>query len=130
MQETDLEARVALTRAIIAILDEWGIRDADQLVLLALPSGTRVRAIRKYRENTPFPESEEIMERLEHIIGIADALRTTYPRNARMAAQWMISPHKRFDGQSPLSVMINNGLKGLLSVRAQLDCAFAWDHTA
>ena len=70
------------------------------------------------------------MERLEHIVGIADALRTTFPRNYRMASQWMLSPHKRFDGMSPTAVIVSKGLRGLMMVRAQLDCSFAWEQTA
>ncbi len=89
MQKMNLEDRIALTRAVVGLLDSWGLGAAEQIALLALPEGTRPGAVRQYRQSTPFPESEQLMERIEHLIGIADALRTSYPHNAHMGNIWM-----------------------------------------
>ena len=78
----NFEDRVTVTRAIVNMLDSWGVSAANQIILLALPAGTRPGAIRQFRKNTPFPEDAAVMERIEHLVGIADALRTSYPRNA------------------------------------------------
>ena len=126
MQKMNLEDRIALARAIVGLLDSWGIAAADQIALLALPAGTRPGAVRQYRQSTPFPESEQVMERIEHLIGIADALRTSYPRNAHMGNIWMNKVNHRFDNRSPLVAMLEDGLGGIIAVRTHLDCAYDW----
>lgn len=118
--------RVELTRTIIHILDGWEINAADQINILDLPEKTPARAIRRYRENTPLPDDPNIMQRITHVLGIAEALRTTFPRNHQMGAHWLRKPHRRFNRRTPLSVILQDGLNGLISVRADVDCAFAW----
>jgi hypothetical protein len=122
----NLEDRVAFTRAIVHLLDSWGVNAADQVVLLALPAGTRPGAIRQFRQSTPFPEDAGVMERIEHLVGIADALRTSYPHNAYMGSIWMNKVNHRFDNRTPLTAMLEDGLSGVIAVRTHLDCAYDW----
>ncbi len=126
MHEQSRDQRVELTRAIISLLDQWGVPAKDQLAILALPPGTRPGIIRQYRQNTPLPDDAQVAERIEHLIGIAEALRTSYPLNAAMNAVWMNSVNRRFDGRTPLAVMVEDGLSGVIAVRAHLDCTFDW----
>lgn len=126
MYKLNLEDRVTLTRAIVSLLDSWGVTAADQVGLLALPEGTRPGAIRQFRQSTPFPESARVMERIEHLVGIADALRTSYPHNAHMGSIWMNKVNHRFDDRTPLAAMIEDGLSGIIAVRTHLDCAYDW----
>ncbi len=126
MQKLNLEDRVALTRAIVSLLDSWGLSAADQVELLALPEGTRPGAIRQFRQSTPFPEDARVMERIEHLIGIADALRTSYPHNGHMGSIWMNKANHRFDNRAPLAAMLEDGLRGIIAVRTHLDCAYDW----
>jgi len=115
-----------LARSIMAILDGWGLNAKQLASLLALPAGTPTRALRRYREDTPFPNDATLYERVEHIIGISDALRTSYPLNPPMAALWMKQANKRFEGASPLQKIISEGLQGLMSVRSHIDCSYDW----
>ena len=128
MSETTLniEDRVSLTRAIMGILDAWGMPSAEQVAILDLPAKTPNRMMRRYREDTPFPDTMEVMARLEHIIGIADALRTTYPHNPSMGSIWMKRKNSRFQDRSPLQLIKEEGLNGILKVRTHLDCSFDW----
>ncbi len=131
-QQHDLmspQERLALTRAIMYLLDRWGLGAQDIIRLLALPPDTRTRHLARFRTDTPFPEDHEVMTRVEHLVGIADALRTTYPRNANMGPLWLRTPHRRFQRRTPLATMIEGGLNGLISVRAELDCAYAWERS-
>ena len=118
--------RIELSRSIMHMLDDWGADAADIILLLSLPATTRSRHLQRYRQDTPLPENEVTVTRVEHLLEIADALRTTFPRNARMGPVWMRTPHRRFDGRTPLETMLQNGLHGIISVRAELDCAYAW----
>lgn len=129
MQDQRYEERVALTRAIMYILDQWGLNAQALVSILGLPEGTPTRALRRYRENTPFPETDAVMERLDHVVAIADGLRTTFPLSAPMGALWMQKPNKRFGDRAPAQVLAEDGLTGLQTVRAHLDCAYAWHRT-
>ena len=120
------EERLALTQGIINLLDHWGVDPEGQVAILALPAGTRPGAIRQFRKNTAFPDDPGVMERIEHLLGIADALRTAHPRNANMDAIWMNRPNRLFDQRTPLDVMLEDGLSGVVAVRVQLDCAYDW----
>ena len=117
---------VSLTRSIMSILDGWGLSGEHIMSVLSLPGGTPLRALRRYRDNTPFPDDESVYERVEHIIGIADALRTTYPHNPPMGILWLQQTNKRFEERPPLQVIVEGGLQGLMEVRAHLDCAYDW----
>ena len=118
--------QLALTQAVMAILDGWGLSAEAQMLLLNLPKGTPARALRKYREHTPFPDDQNVMQRLEQIVGIADALRTSYPHNPAMGTMWLQQRNNRFKDRAPLSVMVEEGLEGLLAVRMHLDCSYDW----
>ena len=125
----DQQQRLAFTHVIMNILDMWRISPTDQITLLHLPKATRPRALRRYHENTPLPDEPEIMQRAEHILGIAEALRTTYPHNLEMGARWMNMPNRRFDNQRPVDMLLQQGMEGFVSVRIHLDCAYGWSLT-
>ena len=63
---------------------------------------------------------------IEHLMGIADALRTTFPRNASIGLLWLKQPCKRLRRRRPLDIIVEDGLSGLITVRTHLDCSFAW----
>jgi hypothetical protein len=123
------ERRLLLTQHIMSLLDSWDTTGQQKIVLLGLPEDIKARKLERYRHSEPFPDTELVNEHLQHLVGIADALRTSYPRNVQMCNLWLRKPHKRFDGRTPMEVMIEDGLSGLIRVRSQLDCSFAWDHS-
>lgn len=121
------EQCVSLTRSIMAILDSWGLKGEAQMAVLDLPNGIPLRSLRRYRDNTPFPDSEQVFIRVEHIVGITDALRTTYPHNPPMGILWLQQKNKQFQDRIPLQIILDGGLKGLEEVRVHLDCAYDWE---
>ena len=121
--------RVQIARLIVTLLDDWGVRPVDQVTLLALPGDTAPRNMRRYRDNTPLPENPEVTERVEHLVGIADALRTTFPRNANMGSIWLHRRNQRFNDRTPLATMLEDGWLGVIAERAHLDCAWDWDQS-
>lgn len=126
ISEMPHDEQIALTQAVMGILDNWGLSSEQQIAVLSLPSGTPLRAMRRYRENTPFPDTPGVMERLEHIIGIADALRTSYPHNPPMGIMWLQQRSKKFPERAPLAIIVDDGLEGLVHVRMHLDCSYDW----
>ncbi len=120
------DEQVALTVRIMEILDDWGMSSAEIISLIALPDKTPTRALRRYRENTAFPVSIELDERVRHIIGITDALRTSYPHNPHMGKMWIRQRSKKLNNQVPLQIIIENGLEGIIEIRKHLDCSYDW----
>ena len=108
-------------------LDEWGLSAADQVTVLNLPDGTRTPKLRAYHDDTPLPNDSNVEFRAVRILGIIDALRTTYPKNEQMGSRWMKAPHRRMQNRTPLQVMLEEGDTGVNTVLAELDCAYAWE---
>jgi len=121
------ERQVLLTQKIMSSLDDWGLCAADQVIVLNLPEGTRTRKLRAFHEDTPLPKDDNVEFRAVRILGIIDALRTTYPKNESMGARWMKKPHRRFQNRPPLQVLVEGGNTGMDSVLAELDCSYAWE---
>lgn len=118
--------RLALGRLVLNTLENWGISASDQLAMLALPGKVSARHLRRFQDDTPLPDDPDVLKRVEHLLGIADALRTTFPRNNRIALHWLQQPCRRLRRRRPLDIMLEDGLSGLITVRTHLDCSFAW----
>lgn len=129
MSKLTVEDRIDLARAVVAILDEWKIDAGDQLSILGFPEGTPSRKLRRYRDEEPLPDDAKILERVEHVISIADALRTTYPTSRNMRSIWMHRPIRRLRHRKPVHIMVEDGLDGIVRVRSHLDCSYMWDVT-
>ena len=116
-----------ITKTVMQILDGWNLSTEEAVNVLGLSDQTRKRQLDKYRNLKAFPKDELIIKRLSHIVGISDALRTTFPRNVNMSEKWMKTQHRRFNNETPLSIILEQGIDGLCRVRAELDCTFAWN---
>ena len=120
------DEQIVLTVRIMEILDGWGMTSGEIISAIALPEKTPTRALRRYRENTAFPVSPELEERINHIIGITDALRTSYPHNPNMGKMWIRQRSKKLNNQIPLQIIVENGLEGIVEIRKHLDCSYDW----
>jgi len=126
MQKSDFSDRGELARTIVALLDSWGVEPEAQVALLALPADTRPGSIRQYRQGKPLPDLEALDERIEHLLGIADALRTSFPHTAQGGNIWMNRVNARFGDRTPLAAMLQDGMAGIFAVRTHLDCSYDW----
>ena len=129
MKELTESQRISATLKIMAAVDDWGLSGEQIIAVMDLPEGQRTRHLQKFRSNTPFPDSEQINLRIASLVGIVDALRTSYPRNVKMGARWMNMPHRRFQKRTPVRVMLEDGEQGVIAVLSELDCAYAWELT-
>lgn len=121
---------VDITPHVIGLLDEWRLPPEQIVYLLGLEGQIKPRDLRKYRARSKsLPFSEDLAERIEHIAGIVDALRTTHPFYPDARTKWLRKPHKRFAHNAPLAVMLNEGLDGLIRVRVEVDCAYGWSQS-
>jgi len=122
-----IEQQVLRTQKVMNALDDWGLSGEQILTVLDFPATERSRHLAKYRKDTPFPEDANIANRVIYILGIIDALRTTYPRNGQMASRWMAEPQVRLQNRCPLVAMLEDGETGVVAVLSELDCAYAWE---
>ncbi len=118
----------SLTKGIMSILDGWNISAEQSLAVLGLTDEGKKRHMQAYRMGEKaFPKSDELLTRLDHIIGISDALRTTFPFSDKMRLLWLRKPHRRFKKNTPLNVILtDNTPNGLLKVRMEVDCAYGY----
>lgn len=126
MSDTSDQEKSHISISLITALNDWGISNADKVTLLALPTGTKPRAIQQYQQGAPFPEDENVQARVTHFVGIAQALRLAYPRNMQGGKLWLHRPNRHFNQRTPLSVMIEDGLSGIAAVRMKIDCSYDW----
>lgn len=119
--------RIAVTQKVMQAVDEWGLSGEQILAVLDFPAGERSRHLQKFRKDTPFPDLDQINQRLLRLLGIIDALRTTYPRNLQMGPRWMNQPHRRLKNRTPVHAMLEDGESGVIAVLSELDCTYAWE---
>jgi len=120
------EQKIDFTKQIMAMLDSWGVSHENKILLLALPAEIRTRSVRRFYIDKPLPENSQVLQRLEHLLGIADAIRTSYPRNEQMASFWLNKKNHRFDDMTPIDFMLEGGTENVIAIRAHLDCAWDW----
>ena len=119
--------RLAITRGTMNLFESWGLRTEEMMALLDMDD--KARHFAQYRYSKPFPDEPGLMRRIEYLVRIDDALRTTYPTNPTMGKRWLRQRSHKFNKRSPLSMMIDDGERGLIYVLSRLDCTFAWDQS-
>ena len=130
MSDEQQQAQLQVTQAVMGLLDAWELNTSEMQRILLLPENVRARAFQKFRDgNEPFPSDDDTLRRAAYLLRLADALRTTYPRNPKMAGRWVRLRHRRFGRRTPLSMILDGGESGLIAVLSELDCTFSWDLT-
>ncbi|MES9941097.1 MAG: antitoxin Xre/MbcA/ParS toxin-binding domain-containing protein [Candidatus Thiodiazotropha sp. 6PLUC2] len=119
--------QMAITRGVMDLLDSWGLHSEEMMSLLQING--KPRHITRYRHNKALPDSPEVMRRIEYLVRINDALRTTYPTNSSMGKRWLRQRNHLFNKRSPLSMMMGDGEQGMVYVLSRLDCTFAWEQS-
>ena len=122
------EELLGLTQGVMTYLDGWKLSAEQMMVILGIEEAAKKRHLQSFRlGEKPFPDTEYLMTRLDHIIGIADALRTTFPFSDKMRLMWLRKPHRRFKRNTPLAVIMgDDSPNGLLKVRMEVDCAYGY----
>ncbi|GMT40311.1 MAG: hypothetical protein IEMM0001_1046 [bacterium] len=124
------EKKMQRTQSIIRMLDLFGLDAEQQIRVLGFPEGTRTRILRQHRDNKPFPDDEQIQQRVSILAHISDALRTTYPTNPQMALFWIKQKNRHLDNLRPVEVLGRGSRNDLISVLSLLDCTVHWDQSS
>ncbi|MCU7836022.1 MAG: DUF2384 domain-containing protein [gamma proteobacterium symbiont of Taylorina sp.] len=124
--EVSEDNSIQLTQAVMHTLDDWKFEGEQILSVMSLPKDIKVRHLSRFRQSAAFPNIPEVNERLRHILGIIDALATSYPTNPKMSLFWMMRQSKKFQNRTPTQVIIEDKLEGLITIRKHLDCSYDW----
>lgn len=122
------EQRQFITQGVMTYLDSWSFDSEQIITVLGLQGEIKTRQLQQFRNGSQvFANSPELLARIEHIIGIADALRTQFPFSEPMRLRWLQQPHRRFGRKTPQQIMLDNdSTAGLLKVRMEVDCNYAY----
>jgi len=125
-QQYSTEKMLELTSGVMAYLDGWKLSPEQMLAVLGLTETVKKRHLQSFKMgDKAFTQTDDLMIRIDHIIGIADALRTTFPFSDKMRLMWLRKPHRRFSKNTPLAViMADEGTNGLMRVRTEVDCTY------
>ena len=126
MKSPSHDELINLTLRVLAVLDDWRLNSGDKIFLLGLPDKTRTRSIQKYQQGEALPFDETVHEHVGHLLGIGHSLRLANPRNAAAGSLWLHRPHRRFHDRTPMSVMLEDGLDGIINIRKEIDCSYDW----
>jgi uncharacterized protein (DUF2384 family) len=113
---TDEEAR-AMLRAVLNLLDKWGLRKEEKLALLGGPSD---RTFQRWRAGEIGALSNDTVFRLGDLLGIHKALRYMFV-DLQHAYSWVKKPNEAFGGKSALDVMLQGAPSDISRIRAYLD---------
>ena len=71
-----------ITKTVMNVLDTWNLTtEQDSPSIRFALYRQRKGSLDKYRTLKALPNDALIVKRLSHVVGISDALRTTFPRN-------------------------------------------------
>ena len=124
--QKEINDKISSTQAVMHALDEWKLDGEQILTIMSLPKEIKVRHLSKFRKSEAFPDDSKVIERFRHLIGIMDALATSYPTNPKMSIFWMARKSKKFQNRTPIQVIVEDDLEGLLTIRKHLDCSYDW----
>lgn len=115
-----------LTFHLCQILENWQLSDAEQLNLLDLEGKVKPRHLYQYRRgDTSFEFDQGLKIRAEMVLGVYEALNTTYPTNRDYPAIWLRRSVRKFKNKAPLELMLS-GEHGMKRVWHFLDCTQGW----
>lgn len=116
------EARAALTAALCAAFNRWGLPPDKQAALLGVPDNGALR------RGEPLPEDDDVLARAGHLLAIDRALASHYGERAILRDSWLLFPFPQLGGQSALALMLT-GIDGIKRVRKLIEAECAVGRT-
>lgn len=85
-----------------------------------LDEGSRT-TLSRYRKGEPFGTNRDLLERVGHMLSIHKSLRVIFPKNRELAYCWMTTRDAALQNKTPVEIINEYGVAGLLMVRLLLD---------
>lgn len=118
--DLDPDQRAGLTKMVIQLFDQWGIDIGSQSALLGLSLNSPITIV-DYRSGAALSDGRDLMDRVGNLLGIHRSLRLLFPQNRELVYRWLTVPNLAFDNRSPVEIMVERGLPGIVTVRGYLD---------
>jgi len=124
-KSTDLSKREAQVRlspaaagAFFKLMDAWGVRDEAARQLLGGVSNGVYYQMKRGQKKTL---DQDKLTRISLLIGIFKALNILYSRKLADAWVGLANSNPMFEGEPPLTYMVQGGMPALVRVRQLLD---------
>jgi hypothetical protein len=114
------EERVRLAKMVTRLLEHWNVDQSTAAALLGLSENSRT-AISRYRKGAALPDSRDLLDRVGNLFGIHKSLRLLYPQNRELVYRWPTARNKTLENLSPVEIMVEQGLPGIVAMRGYLD---------
>jgi hypothetical protein len=114
------DERSRLAKMVTRLFEHWQLDTTAQAELLGLSGGSRT-AVSRYRRGTPLPENRDLLDRVGNLFGIHKSLRLLYPGNPELVYRWPTLRNATLDNYTPLEIMVEQGLPGIVAIRGYLD---------
>ena len=108
------EARVALAEASLALFEQWGIHELNQLELLG------IQERKDLQPGVPLPHDKEVLERAGQLLAIGRTLHKLFPYHPSRRNTWVLTANPGLNDHPPINVMLE-GLDGIRKVRELLE---------
>ena len=113
---TDAES-AAMARAVIRLFERWGVSDAEARNVLG---GLAARTYARWKGGEVGRIDRDLATRLSLLMGIHKGLRYLFADPERGYA-WVKKANVNLDGRTPLEIMTEGSMFGLMRVRNYLD---------
>lgn len=110
--------RRCLVPIVARVLGHLDIDPSQQNELLGLADGDGLAVLLDL--GRALPNSDSVRDRVCYLLRIYVALKLLYPQNPEIVRAWMGRAMPALGGQSPLDVMLSEGLSGLARVHDRL----------
>ncbi len=112
-------------RTFMALSERWQLSEIDRIAVLGHPARSTFHGwLKAARADEKITLSVDTLTRLSALLGIHQALGVLHEREADAIA-WLRRPNLAtvFGGDTPLALMVEGGIDGLLTTRRFLDAA-------
>ena len=107
-----------ISEMLETLFSRWGLREADQLVMLGLDSENHNSL---YSNRGIFALDRDKLERAHHFFEIHKSLRLLLLDNQELIYSWISQPNQAFKGVSPIQLIGEQGMLGIYMIRTYLN---------
>lgn len=104
---------------ILKLLDFWNLERRDAVKLLGFVE-EEAEYVYRLLEGKEQLHGRDVKERISNLFFIRSSLRSLF-RDLNTENEWLREQHTLLDGKSPLSMLLEGSLLGILSVRDYVD---------
>lgn len=115
------QARRDLARTVASLFGKWGLSTEEQLSLLGMSPESR-KVLPQYRRGErALPNAPDTLARAGYLLGIHKGLRLLFPESEALRYGWVKLGNRMLEGQTPLGVMLRDGLLGVARMARFVD---------